>query len=199
MYDYHSVLGALGVVVGLIAYVPYLRDVLLGTTKPHVFTWLGWGIINAIVFAAQISSGAGAGAWVTVFTSIAVFSIAIMAFFWGEKNITVSDWIAFIASLSAIAIWVLTRDALWAVILVTLADTVAVIPTVRKAFYKPHEETALAYAIAVLRSILSIAALESFNIVNWLYPAALILSDGGLTTMLLVRRWQLGRIHPGRC
>jgi hypothetical protein len=191
MYDYHFFVSGLGVIIGFVGYYPYFRDIFRGTTKPHVFTWFIWGLINAIACAAQIVSGGGWGALVTGFVSFLCLSIAALALFRGEKRITVTDWICFITALFGIALWIGTKDPLIAVVIVTIADTLAVIPTIRKAFHKPDEETAASYAIAVLRSLCGIIALNQFTLVNWLYPVATLISDATLTAMLLIRRHQL--------
>ena len=55
-------LGFSAVLVGVIGYVPYLYGFRKGTTTPHAFSWLVWGVPTAIAFGGQIAGGAGAGA-----------------------------------------------------------------------------------------------------------------------------------------
>ena len=193
--DHYVIFGLVGVILEFVANIPYFRDIFRGTTKPHVFTWTGFGLINAIVASAQYISGGGAGVYVTATVSLVCFAIGILAIFKGEKEITKSDWGCFIGSISAIGLWVLTSNALAAVVIVTIADTLAFIPTIRKAYHKPNEETAMTFAISTIRNIFSLLALQSFTLVNWLYPATLLLSDGGFTVMLLLRRIRLERDH----
>ncbi len=191
IYDYHVVFGVLGVIVGLAGYVPYFRDIIVGTTKPHVFTWFVWGLLNAIAAAAQVVEGGGAGVLVTGFTSFICLVIAGFALFRGEKDISWSDWVCLFAALIGIVLWVLTKEALLAVIIVSITDTIAFVPTIRKAYHKPYEETASSYAIATVRSLLGLLALQSYAPANWLYLAAIFISDAGFTIMLLIRRRQL--------
>lgn len=190
--DYKIVLATAATIISFIGYLPYIRDVLKGTTKPHLFTWLIWTLLTGIAFLAQVAGGGGTGAYVTAFSTIMCLIIAVLAFPRGEKNITRLDWACFIAALFGIVLWQLTGDPLLAVIIVVATDTVAFVPTFRKAFWKPREETAIMYALDTIRFILAIIALESFSVTTWLYPAAVAFTDGIFVIFVLIRRRQIG-------
>lgn len=191
IYDYHIVFGVLGVAVGVVRYAVYVRDIFQGNTRPHIFSWFVWAVLNGIVFSAQVVSHAGPGAWVTGLITGACLFVAVVALFKGEKGITRSDWLCFIAALAGVGLWVLTDTPLLAVIVVTITDAIAYIPTYRKSYWKPREEHAGSYALAALRSVFAIIALDSLSITNWLHPASLIITDGGFAVMAWMRRRQL--------
>ena len=185
------VLGAIGIAFGMTRYILYIRDIFRGTAKPHVFSWFVWGLMAAIVFFAQITEHAGAGAWVTGLVAVACLGISVLALFKGEKGITASDWVCFIAALFGVLLWQITSQPLAAVIIVAIADAIAYIPTYRKAFSKPHEEPAYSYFLAAMRSVFGILALQTLTLTTVLYPASLVLTDGGFVLYLWVRRRQL--------
>ena len=54
-------LGLASVIIGFVGYVPYLWGMYQGKVRPHAFTWLLWGLLTAIAYAAQLSDHAGAG------------------------------------------------------------------------------------------------------------------------------------------
>ena len=114
--------------------------------------------------------------------------IALLSVKKGERSITKRDWLCLAGALAAIVIWLLTNDALYAVLIVIFINALAVIPTFRKAYWKPDEETALSYSLGALRSVISIPALLSFNAVTLLPPICNIVSNVALVTMLLMRR-----------
>src|SRR4051794_5139809 len=58
MIDVAPVLGVLAGLVGLADTVPYVRDILRGTTRPHRGTWLIWGILAIVAFYSQRADGA---------------------------------------------------------------------------------------------------------------------------------------------
>jgi hypothetical protein len=191
MIDYKIILGIVATIVGFIGYVPYFRDIFKGKTKPHVFSWLVWAILTGVAFVAQLVDNAGPGAWVTGTTAIICLIVAILALTKGEKQITRLDWFCFTASLTGIVLWIATDNPLLAVIVVTITDAIAFIPTFRKTYHKPYEETVVEYALGSLKFLLGIFALESLSITTWLYPASLVFMNGLFVVMAMVRRKQI--------
>jgi hypothetical protein len=187
--DYHSLLGAAASIIGFIGYIPYYRDVLRRTTRPHPFTYGIWALLSTITLAAQLAKGAGPGAWVTAVPAVTCAGIAILAVFYGDNRMVVAtDWILLAGALCAIVTWRLTYAPLYAVIISTLASACAFVPTFRKSYSKPGEETALSYSIGALRSCVAIPALLSFNLATLLPLLYNIAANVSFVTMLLVRR-----------
>ena len=191
IYDYQTILGVMAVVVGIIGYVPYYRDVLRGATKPHPFSWIGFALLLGITFFAQVATGAGPGAWVNGISALGVLGIAILALAKGERDITAFDWICFGGALLGIVLWRVTDSPLAAVVIVTVTDMVAFAPTFRKAYLKPSEETASLFVLASVKYLISLFALTSLSLTTLLFPVSLIISNSALVWMLWFRRRQL--------
>lgn len=187
-----TILGITATLLALYSYIPYFRDIFAGKTKPHAFSWLVWFLLTAIAFVAQINDNAGAGAWVTGFTAFIALFIFTAAITRGEKNITRSDWACLIGAFGAMGIWTITDSPLLAVLLITLIDALGFIPTFRKAFHKPQEETVVTFVLSSVKFVVAIAALTNFSVVTVLYPASLVVMNGLFVVMLLARRKQLG-------
>ena len=185
---YKAILGILAAIISFIAYIPYLRDVFKHKTKPHIFTWFVWSFIVGLGFMAQIKEGAGYGAWVTGVTAIICFSIAILSFSYGEKDIKKTDWLYFILAILGLIGWRLTNNPLVAIIMVILADVLAFIPTMHKGYNKPYEETLSTWGLNSLKFTIALIALESYSLTTYLYPATLIITNGAMALILLVRR-----------
>lgn len=189
-----TVLGITATVMALVSYIPYIRNMLSGKTKPHAFSWLVWGALTAIAFVGQISDGAGPGAWVTGFTACISFFIFITALRTGEKDITKTDWLSLVGAGIAMLLWWATSDPLIAVMLITVIDALGFFPTFRKSYQKPYQETAITFALSALKFVIAILALENLTPTTWLYPASLVLMNGIFVIMLLIRRKQVGYV-----
>jgi len=190
---FHEILGAAAIITGLYGYVPYVRGMMKVEVHPHMFSWFIWGLITWIAFAAQVSDGAGAGSWIMCVTGVFCLGIAAVAFKSGERDITRSDWGFFGLSLAAIPLWVMTNNPLWSVILISLIDVLAMMPTVRKSWSRPWSESIEAYAVAGLKFMLSIFALENISLVTALYPAVVVGVNALFCAMLVVRRRGIAR------
>lgn len=186
--DIKHLLGTIALIVAFVSYIPYFRNIFTGKTKPHAFSWLVWGVLNAIAFAGQISDKGGAGAWAVGLTALVMFIIFSLALFRGEKRITISDWLCLLGASVALVLWAVTSGPLLSVVLITVIDALGFIPTVRKAYLKPHQETLVTFLLSTVKYALVVLALQNYTLITSLFPASLVLMNGLFVAMLLVRR-----------
>jgi hypothetical protein len=184
-----DIYGILGVAFLLGSAVPYIIACWKGRAKPHAFSWILWSLINAIVFAAQVTEHAGAGAWTTAATTVINAGISAYALKYGEKEFTRGDWICFLSALAALPLWVLTKNPLWSVILVSIIDTFGFFPTLRKSWNKPYQEVAMTFVFSGFGFSFALASLDNYALVNWLYPAVVLATNIIFILTLLYRRW----------
>ncbi len=189
-------LGILAILVGFYSYLPYIRDIFRGKTKPHAFSWLVWSLLTGIGCAAQVHDHAGAGAWVTGLSALVCFFIFIAALYQSEKNITRFDWFCLGGAFLALCLWAATDKPVFSVVLVSIIDALGFAPTFRKTFHRPDQETAIQYTLAATKYVIAILALDHFSITTTLYPASVMLMNVLFVTMLFIRRKQLIRARP---
>jgi hypothetical protein len=191
MPDFKILISLIAVALSLVAYVPYLKDTFTGKTTPHIYTWFIWGFVTAIAYALQVSGGAGAGSWVTLGAVIIAFVIFACGLRNGKKDITKSDTLFFILALIALLFWLLAKQPIISVILVTVIDLFGFAPTIRKSWNKPYSETLFTYQLNAFRHGLSVLALQKYSILTWLYPISWALTNLIFSIILIVRRRQV--------
>ena len=180
---------ALATALTFVAFWPYIRGILRGGVRPHVFSWVIWGITTTVVFFAQLQAGGGVGAWATGVSGAITFFIALLAFLKrGDLVVTRTDWAFFLAALSSLPLWYLTADPTWAVVVLTTVDLLGFGPTLRQVYTRPHSESALFYGLFLVRNAVSIPALETFSLATLLFPIVIGLACGALVGLLLWRR-----------
>lgn len=182
------ILSLLATTIAIVSYVPYIRDIRLGKTKPHGFSWLIWALLGYIAGYAQLQGGGGVGAAVTLVTATISLGISFISIKDKSVKITKSDWISLVAGLLTIPLWILTKQPVLSVILVSIIDIVGFWPTVRKSFSAPHGETVSTYSLGTLKHFLTVVAQQKYNLVTTLYPGSLCLISGLYVIMLLVRK-----------
>jgi hypothetical protein len=188
-------LSGVAIALTLAAFYPYIRSILSGRTKPHVFSWLIWGATTFIVFLAQLADEGGAGAWPIGVSGVITIGVAVLAFIKrADVSITRLDWAFFLAAMSSLPFWWLTSDPFWAVAILTLVDALGFGPTIRKAYGRPFEEQLTFYALVATRNVISIGALEHYSATTVLFPAVMATIAYGFVAMMVLRRRGVGRV-----
>ena len=184
-------LGISATAIAFISYIPYFRDIFLGKTKPHAISWFIWGILTAIGFFGQVYDNGGPGAWVTGFTALIAFFIFVAALKKGEKNIVLIDWLSLAGALLALLLWYVTKTPLFSVILITVVDIFGFIPTFRKSYMKPHQETLITYFLSGLKFFIALFALSNLTVITSFYTISLIVMNWVFIIFAYIRRHQL--------
>lgn len=187
-FDVKLVLSLLAVSVAIVSYVPYLKDIFKGKTKPHAFSWLIWALLNGIAFFGQLNDGGGVGSWAVGFTALATFFIFFISLFKGEKDIRPFDWFCLLGALLALIPWLLTNDPLISIIVITVIDIVAFLPTFRKSFHKPFEETLLTYSLSVFKYSLVTIALQNYSLITLIFPLSMVIINLVFVIFVISRR-----------
>ena len=184
-----TLVGLIAVALTLLAYIPYIVDILKEKTRPHLYSWLLWAIVTTIVFALQITNHAGAGSYTTLTSALICFLVISISLKKDIKNdITRSDKIFLTLALTSLAVWLVAKQAILSAILATTTDLLAFIPTIRKSWNDPHSETISTYYLNTLRFVLVLYALNQYTVITSLYPISWLFINGLFAIMLKVRR-----------
>lgn len=182
-------LSALAIALTFIAFSPYIRSILKGETKPHVFSWVLWGLSTLVVFFAQLADHGGAGAWPIGVSAVITLGVAVLA--WRKRadvSLTPMDWTFFLLGLTSLPLWFFTSDPLWAVVILTMVDVLGFGPTFRKAHAHPHEEKLSFFALIAARNLTATLALENYSLTTVLFPATMAMACILFILMVAARR-----------
>lgn len=186
---YKELLSGFAIVLTFIAFFPYIRSILKGKTKPHVFSWLIWGSTTFVVFLAQLADEGGVGAWPTGVSGIITIYVAILAYVKkSDRTITRADWWFFITAMTSLPFWYFTSDPLFAVLILTAVDVAGFGPTFRKAYILPFEEQLMFFVLLAVRNFIAILALEHYSLTTILFPAVTAVACLVFIFMVMYRR-----------
>jgi hypothetical protein len=193
--DYKLVIGIIAAIIGLISYIPYLRDCAKKKTRPSVYTWMIWTIMTLIAFIAQLKYGAGPGSFVLGIQALINVAVLVFAFRNNlrKRKINWVDKTCFSLAVLAIILWSLTGQGIYAIVLVTLADALAFTITIKKTYFFPYEETLITYVFAGIKHFLAIVAMGSYSLTTTLFPAYLVIFNIIFVTLALIRRKKIRR------
>ncbi|MEY2664522.1 MAG: hypothetical protein RIT04_330 [Candidatus Parcubacteria bacterium] len=179
--------------LAILGNISYLKDAFRGKVRPHPYTWFIWSIVSLVTFFGQLQKGAGIGALPTgiaeAFT-ILIFIISLKyAFKNTAENIKKSDHYFLVAALLGLIPWALTKDPTISVIVVVTIDVIAFIPALRKTWMDPRSEKPALYEMNVLRHILTLFALGSYNTATMLHSIAMICTNTVMTIFINKRKF----------
>ena len=175
-------------IFGLATFLPYYINIWKKVAKPHLFSWLPWGILTSLGFILSLQGGGGEGSWIFALQSILCLGIAGYALVKGEKNITRIDWLFFISAIIIMFVYAFTKDAVLSVVLAATIDFFAFLPTFRKSYSKPYDEPVLTYFFSFLGFLFSLGALQIYSFVTLFYPSTVVVTNCVIVLFLLIRR-----------
>jgi hypothetical protein len=158
----------IGTVIGAIGVLAYLVDTVKGKVKPNRVSFLLWSIAPLIAFAAQIKQGVGLESLMTFSTGFLPLTVFIASFVnkKAEWKLTKFDLFCGVLSIVGLVLWLITKVGNVAIAFSILADGLAALPTIIKAYKYPDTEIAwpwIATSFGVILTLLTINTLTFAN------------------------------------
>lgn len=177
-----------GMLLSLGAFLHYFWSIKRGETKPHVYTWLIFSLLLTPSYFIQVANGGWFGTYVLLIELLGCISVFLLALKYGEKHITVSDKVFLGWAIITIFAWLIFKAPYISTCLIIIIDFFALLPTYRKCYMKPHEETIIMYLISGGIFLSSLLAIEHYSFLTMGHQISIILFDWGLVLFILLRR-----------
>lgn len=184
--EYFAVIGA---VIGSIGGFYYLYETIIGNTKPNRVTWLLWGLFPMITFVAQRAQGVEGLSWATFAAGFTPFLIVLASFlnrraYWRTRP---RDYFLLIGALLGMVLWFVTSDPNYAILFSIVADLLAGLPTLIKAYRHPETESWIAYTISTFGFGIGVLAIPAYTFENYAF-IGYIFALNGILALLAARR-----------
>ena len=186
--DLKFIIAIIASLLSFIGFIPYVRDIFKKKTKPHLYTWLIWGITQGTAAVALLYGGGKFGSISLIVGIVFVSIICLLSFKYGTKDITTSDKIVLVLALLAIVIWWQLDNPLIAVLMVSAIDGAGYIPTIRKSFKNPWSETLSFWVIMAAVDLLSLVANAEYNFLTVAYLTTLSVANVAVVFVCFFRR-----------
>jgi hypothetical protein len=180
--------GVLAGVLQLAATVPYLRDVVGGSTKPQRATWMIWTALSLVVLASQWASGATWSLALTAGQALSCGTIFALSIRRGAGGVSPLELALLGLAALGVAGWQIAGDPTVATCSVVVADLVAVALMLPKTYRQPASETLATYALGVVSTLFALAAIGSGAAALWIYPVYILAADSGVVAVIVLRR-----------
>jgi hypothetical protein len=183
-----DLMGALAVVITLVAYGIYIWQTLRGEARPHPLSWLIFGILTGTAYLVQLDEAAGPGSWVMGITAIVCLLLCLMSFWQGERAFPWYEW-AFLFAAAVIFIFYLwSRQPTIAAVLAAIVNVLGFGPTVTKAWQRPHSDSITTFALNSIKFIPAFFAMDNLSLATCVMPAALVVANAAVALIIYARR-----------
>ncbi len=158
----------IGMLIGAMGSVAYLINTVKGKVKPNRVTFLLWSVVPFIAFFAQIRQGVGLEALMTFSAGFLPLTVFIASFVnkQAEWKVTRFDLLCGILSVAGLVLWMITKVGNVAIFFSIVADGLAAIPTIVKAYRYPDTEIAWPWIATVAGVILTLLTISTITFAN---------------------------------
>lgn len=180
--EYCAIVGA---IIGSLGGFYYLYETIVGRAQPNRITWLLWGIFPMVIFVAQRAQGVEGVSWASFVAGFTPLLIVASSFFnkkayWKSEP---RDYYLMAAAVVGILLWAMTDNPNLALLFSLVADVLASVPTLIKAYRHPDSESWIAYAISTLGFGISLLSVQTYNFENSIFVAYVFLLNGALAVL----------------
>jgi hypothetical protein len=167
-----EVLVILGIASNAIGTAIYFVATLKGEVKPNKVTFLLWALPPFVTFFAQINQGVGIQSLMTLSVGILPLIVLGASFvnkkaYWKTKAFDLSCGSL---SIVGLVLWYLTKEGNLAIIFSILADGLASLPTIIKAYHHPETESAIPWLGSVIGGALTVLSVAEWNFQTVAFP-----------------------------
>jgi hypothetical protein len=194
MSDLVPVLGLAAGAVGVADTIPYVRDTLGGTTRPHRGTWLIWGGLAIVVCFSQYADGASWSLVMAGVQAVLTSLVFVLSIRRGEGGLSTIELVMVAIAGVGVLGWIVADEPLVATACVVAADLIGTAMMIPKTWRDPDSETLITYAFASLGGALAAGAVGAIDLSLLLYPVYYCLGNGAIALLIQHRR---NALHGG--
>jgi len=166
-------LAAFGIASGVfntIAFVPYIRDILHGNTKPQRVTFWIWFVVSAVGFFGQRAGGAH---WSLIWAFSSLLGTGVVAGLsvkYGYGTFHRRDAISLVVTAIGVALALFLHSPLIAVSTAVLIDVVGSSLTLHKTWVAPETEPFFAWVLSLIAATCGLVAVGHWQPAIFLAP-----------------------------
>src|SRR5512144_2214975 len=168
-----------GTLIGAAGAFAYLWDTIKGKVKPNRVSFLLWSVAPMIAFAAQIKQGVGLESLMTFSTGFLPLLTFVASFTNkdAEWKLTRFDLACGFLSIVGLILWLITKVGNVAIAFSILADGLAALPTIMKAYKYPDTEIAWPWIATSFGVILTLLTLKTLTFANSGFIIYILIAD----------------------
>lgn len=183
-----EVLSIIAGVLAIVAIIPYVKDIVRGTTKPNVVSWFTWTVLLIIATSAAFAAHEPRSAYLTLGDLIGTGTIVLLGLKYGVAKFTKLDVFCQLGAVVGLILWFVFNSPVTAILAAIIIDFIAAIPTLHHSWLHPEEETPSTFFVLVFASFLTLISLERFNIASLSFAIYLLAINAAIALTIVYRK-----------
>jgi hypothetical protein len=194
-----AILGVSSAILNGIGFVPYVRAILRGKTKPERASWWIWTVIVLVALAAQAAAGATWSLFLAGGLFVGDVVVALLSLRYGYGRFKGRDFLSLAVAVFGVWLWKVTNNPLAALVVIIAVDFLGNWLTLIKSWRAPYSENLITWMTISVAAAAGVLSVGSFNSTRIVFPAYVLIANCFTAATILYRRhWRKQRILSGR-
>jgi hypothetical protein len=184
-----QIIGLAAGLIGVIAYIPYIRDILKGKTQPERAAWIIWSAQYTLLFFTQLAQNVSYILWLPGLQLLGILVICTLSFRYGYGKLNRRKIMLLLCVGLALVLWYFTKNAAAALFVSLAIETSGIALIAHKAYKDPASEVMYFWALIGFAGVLGIAAVGTNGApMLYVYPVAFALMNFSVVVAQLLGR-----------
>jgi|SRR5215467_5475977 len=175
----------LGAFIASLGSLGYLLATLRGTVKPNRVSFFLWSLAPLIAFVAEMNEGVGVQSLMTFMVGFLPLTIFLASFVKKQAawELHAFDFVCGGLSVLGLLFWYITKSGDIAIVCSILADGLAAVPTVVKAFNHPETEIGWTYFMSTISAAITLLTIKVWDVAHAGFPLYILLITLVISTL----------------
>ncbi|MBI5045539.1 MAG: hypothetical protein HZC14_00840 [Candidatus Niyogibacteria bacterium] len=183
--DIKNVLSVISGILFAAAYIPYIRTILNGKTKPAKASWIIWASLDAIIIAGMMAENSVNYQIICAFLGSS--AVATLSLKYGIPGWSVLDKACFIGAILGIILWGTFNNPLFGIIISLGVMFVGSVPTFVSVWKDPSHEDRFAWTLFWLSCVVAIPAIPHWTVANAAQPLTFFAIETVMMYILFIK------------
>lgn len=179
-------------ILAIVSVVPYLIDIIKRRTKPNIVSWTTWALLTGVATVATFAAGESRAALLLLGSTVCSAAVLLLGLRYGIAKLSIFDIFCWVVAIGGVVLWRIFDSPTIAIAMSVAVDLIGVLPTIRHSYVAPKEETWQTFAVGAVAALLTVVSLETYNANNLLYAGYLVLANGTIAVVVVMRRKHKG-------